>query len=287
MTEGGSSCYSCTVRKIPIYSIFCALAAGFIGGPAGATELMSPATQLGERKVHAEVYYRHIARQDLRISLGSVGSASVNGSTVSTASSSEADFEGSGSGVMAKITFQPFENSLRYYIVGGLSDYNLKVPSGTFSNTFATDNPGTVIGGGLKYTLVPYTMVSPALSLDLSAVHSRYKLTKFNSGDRRVVGDTGFLLTTLELQGALTLSKKFLFDLGDNKASIDPYLGVKVMRLRTGLDDLSTGAHYSGTMTAYAPFFGFKFKPFPYQGLVVEGSVLNELSASIGLTLGF
>ena len=129
-------------------------------------------------------------------------------------------------------------------------------------------------------------MVTPAFSADLSAVHSRYRLTRFTSGDKSA-GGTSFLLTTLELQAALTVSKKFMFDMGGVRASIDPYLGVKVIHLRSGLDDLSSGAHFSGTKTGYAPFFGFKFKPFTYEGLVIEGSVLNELSASIGLTLGF
>ncbi len=273
--------------KKPYFIVVLALLAGLIGGPAEALELMAPATQLGEKRVHAEVYYKHIAKQDLRLSISNGGTVAVNGSTITTTSSTEAEIEGSGDAVMSRITFQPFDGGLRYYVVGGMSNYNIKVPSGTFSNTFATDNPGIVVGGGVRYTLVPYTVVSPALSIDLSALHSRYNLTKFNSGDRRVSGDTGYLLTTLELQGALTLSKKFMFNLGDHRSSFDPYLGIKVQRLRTGLDSLSTGEHHSGTFTSYSPFFGFKFKPFPYEGLVVEGSVLNELSASLGLTLGF
>src|SRR5205814_2215689 len=158
-------------------------------------------------------------------------------------------------------------------------------PSGSFSNSYATNDPGFVVGGGLKYTVVPYTLVNPAFSIDLSAVHSRYKLTQFSAGDGSLVGDTGFLLTNLELQGALTLSKKFVFSLGDNKAaSVDPYFGVKVLHTRTNLDDLATGNHYSGTKTGVAPYVGVKFKPFPFEGEVVEGSFVNEFSASVALT---
>ncbi len=273
--------------KKPLKLGILALLAGLIGGPAEALELMAPATQLGEKRAHIEVYYKHTARQDLRLDISRGGSVAVNGSTIATTSTSEAEIEGGGDAVMSRITFQPFDGGLRYYVVGGLGNYHIKVPSGTFSNTFSTDNPGFVVGGGVRYTLVPHTVVSPALSMDLSATHSRYNLSRFNSGDRRVSGDTGYLMTVFELQGALTLSKKFMFNLGDHRSSFDPYLGIKVQRLRTGLDSLSTGEHHSGTHTAYAPFFGFKFKPFPYEGLVVEGSVLNELSASLGLTLGF
>lgn len=248
---------------------------------------MTPATQLGAKKFHVEAYYRYLSKQDLSLTVGGNTSVVVKNSTVTSSSSSDLDAEGKGGGVMAKATFQPFESGLQYYMLGGMSSFEFKLPSGTYSNTYATDNPGFVLGGGVKYTLVPYTMVTPAFSFDLSATHSQYKLTKFTAGDGKAVADTGFLMTVFELQGALTLSKKYVFDLGDYKASIDPYLGVKVIRTRTNLDDLTTGAHYSGTRMGVAPFFGFKFKPFPYEGLVIEGSVLNELSASIGLTLGF
>lgn len=248
---------------------------------------MGPATQLGKGKVHAEIYFRHLARQDLNISIGSISTIRVGSSTFQSASSADADLKGSGNGVMARINFQPFENELRFFVVGGASNYDLSIPSGAYSNSYATDNPGAVIGGGLKYVLVPHTVVNPAVSLDVVATHSRYKLTKFNSGDGRVSGDTGFLLTVFELQAAVNVSKKFTFPLRDERGSLEPYAGMKVMRLRTGLDDLTTGAHYSGTRVNYAPFVGLRFKPFPYVGLVAEGSFVGELSASTGLTLGF
>lgn len=255
---------------------------------AHATELMNSATQLGEKKVHTEVYFRHLARQDLTITVGGGGTVNVKGSTLTGSSSSDLESEGNGQGAFAKVSFQPFESGVRYYLLGGTGNYDLKIPSGSFSNSFNTDNPGFVIGGGIKYTLVPYTIVSPALSIDLSATHSHYKLTRFRAGDGKAASnDSGFLLTILELQAALTVSKKFIFNLGDYKASFDPYLGVKVIRTRAALDALSSDDHFTGTRTGLASFFGVKFKPFPYEGLVIEGSVLNEFSASVGLTLGF
>ena len=254
---------------------------------AFASELMAPATQLGEKKFHAEVYYRQVLKQNLNLDLSSTGSIQVKGSTFPVSSTSELESEGSGNTMMGRITFQPFETPVQYYLLGGVGQYDLKIPSGSYSNKYGTDNPGYTFGGGIKYTLVPYTIVSPAVSLDISATHSRYSLANFVSGDGKTVGDTSQLFTAFEIQGALTVSKKFLFDLGDNKASVDPYLGVKVVRTRTSLDDNSTGAHFSGTRTDVSPFFGLKFKPFPYEGLVIEGSVLSELSFSLGLTLGF
>ncbi len=252
-----------------------------------ATELMGPATQLGEKKVHAEIYYRHVLKQKLNLDVSSTGRIRVAGSTFTTNSTSELESEGSGNGIMSKISFQPFDIPIQYYLVGGAGQFDLKIPSGSYSNKHATDDPGFIIGGGIKYTLVPYTIVSPAISLDLSATHSQYKLSNFTSGDGLTVGDINQVFTVFEIQGALTASKKFLFDLGDNKASIDPYLGVKVLRTRTNLDDNSAGGHFSGTRTDVAPYFGLKFKPFPRQGIVLEGSVLSELSFSLGLTFGF
>jgi hypothetical protein len=277
-----------TKRRKICLGLFVILSLIYVGAVSlYAIELVSPATQLGDKRLHAEVYYRHLAKQDLNIEVGASGSIRVKNTTFTTNSSSELSSEGSGNGVMAKLTFQPFDNGVQYYALGGLSHYDLKIPSGSFSNTFGTDNPGFVIGGGIKYTMVPYTVVSPALSIDLSATHSRYNLTKFASGDGKVSGNTGELLTIFELQGALTASKKFLFDLGGSKASIDPYLGVKVIRARANLDESGTGTHFSGTRVGVAPFFGFRFKPFQYEGIVIEGSVLSEVSASIGLTFGF
>lgn len=252
-----------------------------------ASDLMAPATQLGQKKFHAEVYYRQVLKQKLNLDVSSTGNIQVKGSTFSASSTSELESEGSGNAMMGRISFQPFETPIQYYLVGGVGQYDLKVPSGSYSNKYGTDNPGYIIGGGIRYTVVPFTIVSPAVSLDLSATHSRYSLTNFVSGDGKTVGDTSQLFTSLEIQGALTISKKFLFDLGDNKASIDPYVGVKVVRTRTSLDDNSTGSHISGTRTDVSPFFGLKFKPFPYEGLVLEGSVLSELSYSVGLTFGF
>lgn len=253
-----------------------------------ATELMGPATQLsGERKVHAEIYYRHVLKQKLNIDVSSTRGIRVGASTFTTNSTSELESEGSGNGIMSKVSFQPFETPIQYYLLGGAGQFDLKIPSGSYSNKHATDNPGYIIGGGLKYTVVPYTIVSPAVSIDLSATHSRYKLTNFTSGDGRTVGDISQVFTVFEIQGAATISKKFLFDLGDNKAVFDPYLGIKVLRTRTNLDENSSGAHFSGTRTDIAPFLGLKFSPFPHQGLVIEGSLLAEVSASVGLTLWF
>lgn len=267
-------------------AFFTGLLAG-LGTAADAQELMSPATQLGGKKVHAEVYYRHLAKQKLNLTVGGNSAVLVRGSTITSSSSADLESDGNGNGVLARVTFQPFEDGLQYYVVGGVSSYGLKVPSGTYANTYATDDPGVVVGGGLRYTLAPYTMVTPAVSLDLSATHSRYKLTKFSAGDGRLVSDTGYLLTVFELQGALTVSRKFTFDLGGQKAAFDPYCGVKTIRTRANMDDLSSGAHFSGTETGFAPFVGFHFRPFAHEGFVVEGSFINELSASAGLTLQF
>ena len=274
-------------RKLITYGLiaFSLVYAGVVC--AFASEIMSPATQLGERKVHAEIYYRHVLKQKLNLDVSSTGRIRVANSTLTTNSSSELESEGSGNGVMSKVSFQPFETPIQYYLLGGAGHFDLKIPSGSYSNKYATDNPGYIVGGGIKYTIVPYTIVSPAVAVDLSATHSRYTLTNFTSGDGQTVGDLSQVFTVFEIQGAVTVSKKFLFDLGDNKAVVDPYLGVKMIRTRTNLDDNSTGGHFSGTRTDVAPFFGIKFKPFPYQGLVIEGSVLSELSASVGLTLGF
>jgi len=272
------------VRNALIYQIV------FIGiclSPLQATEIMSPATQLGSKRLHGEVYYRHMADQELEINVGARSPLRVGNSTITATSNTELESQGSGNGVMGKLTFQPFESGLQYYVLGGVSTYDLKIPSGSYSNSYGTDNPGYVVGGGIKYTLVPYTMVTPALSLEFSATHSRYQLTKFISGDGKVISDSSNRLTLFEIQGALMASKKFIFDIGSVKASIDPYLGVKVSRTRAEFDELSTGANFSGTRVGVSPFFGFKFKPFPYEGIVVEGSVLNETSASVGLTFGF
>jgi hypothetical protein len=258
-----------------------------VGSSSFATELMAPATQLGKKKFHTEIYYRNIVKQKLNLDVSKTGSFQVAGSTFSSNSTSELESEGSGNGGMAKISFQPFDTPIQYYLQGGAGQFDLKIPSGSYSNKHATDDHGFILGGGIKYTLVPYTVVTPAVSLDLSATHSSYKLTKFTSGDGRTVGAIDQDFTIFEIQGAATISKKFLFNLGDNKASVDPYMGVKVIRTRTNLDDNITGGHFSGSRTDVAPFFGLKFKPFLYEGLVIEGSVLSELSASIGLTLGF
>ncbi len=274
-------------RRIIGYGLvlFSAVYAGVVC--AFATELMSPATQLGDKKVRAEVYYRQIFKQKLNIDVGATSRIRVGASTLTTNSSTELQSEGSGNGIMSKVSFQPFDTPIQYYVLGGAGQFDLKIPSGTYSNTHATDNPGYILGGGIKYTVVPYTIVTPAVSVDVSATHSRYKLSNFKSGDGATVGGISQVFTIFELQGAITVSKKYLFDLGDNKASVDPYLGVKAIRTRTNFDDNSTGDHFSGTRTDVAPFLGLRFQPFPHQGLVLEGSLLSETAFSAGLTFVF
>lgn len=253
-----------------------------------SVELMTPATQMSPEKVHLETYYRKMAKQDLSITVGGSGMVQVKNSRIPTYSTTDLDAEGNGNGTMAKVTVQPFdEPRIQLYFLGGMSNYELKVPSGSFSNSYKTDQNGYIFGGGLRYTLVPYTMVTPAVSLDLSATHSRYNLSRFESGDGKIAEPTGFLMIAFEIQAAITASKKFVFDLGKGKASFDPYLGVKMIRTRINLDDLSTGAHHSGTKIGTAPFVGFRFNPHQRIGLIVEGSFLNELSASAGLTFNY
>lgn len=251
-------------------------------------ELMTPATQMSPEKIHIETYYRRMAKQDLIVTIGGNSTVNVKSARVTTHSTADLEAEGRGNGAMAKITVQPFEEPrIQFYVLGGMSSYELQLPSGSFSNSYKTDNNGYTMGGGIRYTLVPYTMVTPAVSLDLSATHSRYCLSRFESGDGKIAEPTGLLMIAFEIQAALTVSKKFVFDFNKNKASFDPYVGVKMIRTRLNLDELSTGAHYSGTKTGTAPFIGFRLNPIQRVGLIVEGSFINELSASAGLTFNF
>ncbi len=274
-------------RKLISYAlvIFSVIYAGVVC--AFASELMGPATQSSEKKVRAEVYYRQIFKQKLNLDVSSTARYRVQQATLTTNSTASLDAEGSGNGIMSKVSFQPFETPIQYYVMGGAGQYELKLPSGTYSNAHATDNPGYTVGGGIKYTVVPHTIVTPAVSVDLSATHSRYKLSNFKSGDGQTAGEINQTFTIFEIQGAATVSKKFLFDLGDGKASVDPYLGVKAIRTRTTFDDNSTGGTFSGTRMDVSPFLGLKFKPFPYEGLVFEASFLTEFGFAAGLTFGF
>ena len=261
----------------------------FISSSAFALELMNPPTQQPEsnNKIRFDIYYRRTLKQNLIVSVGGNSSVNVRSSTITASSTADLESEGSAHGELAKMSVQPFEKPIQFYFVGGISSYNLKIPSGSFSNSYATNQNGYVLGGGVNYILVPHTLVNPAVSLDFSAIHSQYRLTSFQAGDGSTVLAPEYLLTLFEMQAALSVGQRYGFNFSSKRMFVDPYLGVKVIRSRIGLDDLSSGAHFSGTHLGVSPYVGFKLIPGRYMSLIVEGSFIKEVLVASGLTFSF
>ncbi len=64
----------------------------------------------------------------------------------------------------------------------GTGDYSIKVPSTTVGNTISGDMLGLIYGAGFKASIVPDTIVNPAIALDLRITRSHYNFNRITPG---------------------------------------------------------------------------------------------------------
>lgn len=233
-------------------------------------------------------YYQGVADQELNFSVSNSGVCSAappNGGVAFPCNSTgDIEAEGSGGAGMLKIAWQAAERFQLYTHVG-TGDYSIKVPSTTVGNTISGDKLGIIYGAGLKASIVPDTIVNPAIALDLSITRSHYNFNQIAPGGTPGINN-GFSqrLTLMTYQVAVETSHLFTID---ENWKLEPYGGVKWTRVQADMKDLGGGGHAGGQKDTGTPFLGLRVPAEDRIAFFGEASFVDGLHYGGGLELRF
>lgn len=264
---------------------FVALALSLSAIPAAAQLLASSARQAPVGSLKYLVYYQGVSDQTLNFSVDSSAQcATSNGVAFACAGATDVEAKGNGGAVMAKIVWQAAER-FAFYASIGASDYSIKVPSTTVVNTITGDSVGIVYGAGMKASIVPDTVVNPAIALDLSIMRSHYNFNSITPGGTPGIGN-GFnqslYLTTYQV--AVETSHQFTLD---EHWKLEPYGGLMWRRVQASLKDLTGGGRAGGHKDTGTPFLGLRIPAEDRIAFFTEASFVDGMQYGGGLELRF
>lgn len=260
----------------------------FAALPAAAQISGLTARQASKGSLKFLAYYQGVADQDLNFSVSNSGvcSAAPPSGAVAFPCNSTGDVEtkGSGGAGMMKIAWQAAERFALYAHVG-TGDYSIKVPSTTAENTISGDKLGLLYGAGLKASIVPDTIVNPAIALDLSITRSHYNFNRITPGGTPGINN-GYStrLTLMTYQVAVETSHLFTLD---ENWKLEPYGGVKWTRVQADLKDLASGVHAGGQKDTGTPFLGLRVPAEERFAFFGEASFMGGTHYGGGLELRF
>lgn len=260
----------------------------FTAFPAAAQLLGTTARQSPSGSLKFLAYYQGVADQDLDFSVSNSGvctAAPPNGGVAFPCNSSgDVETKGSGGAGLFKVAWQAAER-FQLYAQVGTGDYSIKVPSTTVENTLSGDTLGLIYGAGLKASIVPDTIVNPAIALDLNLTRSHYNFNRISPGGTPGI-NAGFNqdLTLTTYQVAIETSH--LFEI-DSNWKLEPYGGVKWTRVQADLKDLVSGSHAGGQKDTGTPFLGLRVPAEDRIAFFGEASFIDGLHYGGGLELRF
>jgi hypothetical protein len=252
---------------------------------AEAQILATTARQASSGSLKILAYYQGVQDQTLKFSVNDSGSCSTSGSgavTFPCGQATDVEAKGSGGAAMLKLVWQPWER-FEYYAMYGVGDYSLRVPSTTVVNSLTGDSRGQIYGAGFKASIVPDTIVTPAVALDFNLARSVYDFNRVYPG-----GPTGGSITQrLELMTyQVSVETSHLFAI-DNSWKVEPYGGVKWTRVQTDLKDLVDGSHAGGQQDTVTPFVGVRVPVEDHEAFFAEASFIDGYHYGAGLELRF
>lgn len=256
--------------------------------PAEASILGTTARQASSGSLKFLAYYQGVSDQSVLFSVVGAGTCSAaapsGGVTFGCGQSGDIEAEGSGGSGMIKVVWQPWER-FQYYAHFGMGDYSLRVPSTTLTNLYSGDSPGLIYGAGLKASIVPDTIVTPAISFDVSLTRSNYRFNRrFPGGTPGVSNNIDDRLILMSYQFAVESSHLFVID---EHWKLEPYGGVKWTRVESDLKDLVDGSHAGGKQDTTTPFLGLRVPIEDREALFAEASFINGFHYGAGLELRF
>ena len=246
-------------------------------GIARAQTLAISARQLEPGTWKLIPYYQGTERQDLKFTLNSNGTCTggAGGPAFACGANGDVKVHASGGLGMVKLLAQPWE-ALQYYVAGGLGDMRLDIPG---SGMATTQKTGFALVGGARAVILPDTIVSPALTLDLSYGLQRYRLD--------ALGATAIdqQLDMRQVQAAVETSHRF--DFKEPRTSVEPYGGVKWLRTRSSLLDNQTGGRAGGIQDTFTPFAGLQVSVYEHESLFAEASFVDGVQYAAGAHIRF
>jgi len=243
-----------------------------------AVELMSTARQMGHGSLKAAFFYSSVEDQDLEFAVSSADQIqSMSGADFFSRADSHLPVEGNGDGLFLKLTYQPWENS-QYYALVGSGHYTVLIPSVTVANTLSGSRLGWTWGLGWKTVIIPDTVVTPAVSVDASLQRSRFFLNRF--GQDGLSGDSvDERLDLYQYQVAV--------EAGHQWPHVEPYGGVKWNRNQIHLKDSMTGRCVGGYKDKLSPFFGVRLPVYPQESFLLEASFADGVHIGVGWEIRF
>jgi len=250
-----------------------------------AQPLATTARQSSSGSLKILAYYQGVQDQELRFTVNDSGTCSTaNGVSFACGQSGDVEAKGSGGSAATKIIWQPWDR-FQYYAMFGVGEYAVSVPSTTVTNHLNGDSRGTIYGAGLKASIVPDTLVTPAIALDLSITRSLYNFNRLAPGG--TPGASNNINQRLELmtyQFAVESSRLFTLD---EHWKLEPFGGIKWTRVQTDLKDLVDGSHAGGQKDTMTPFVGLRVPVEDHEALFVEASFIGGYHYGAGLELRF
>jgi hypothetical protein len=260
----------------------------FAAFPAAAQIFGTSARQASSGSLKLLAYYQGVNDQSVNFSIAGSGACTAappNGAvTFACGASGDIEANGSGGAGLVKLVWQPWER-FQYYALFGKGNYTLSVPSATVTNVLTGDNYGLIYGAGFKASIVPDTLVTPAIALDLSLTRSDYNFNRrFPGGTPGVSGDINQRLVLMTYQFGVESSHLFVLD---EHWKLEPYGGIKWMRVEADLKDLIDGSHAGGKQDTVSPFLGLRVPIEDHETFFAEASFVNGYQYGGGLELRF
>jgi hypothetical protein len=230
-------------------------------------------------------YYQGVQDQTLDFSVNDAGScATPNGVSFACGQAGKIETKGSGGAGLVKVLWQPWDR-FQYYATFGVGDYSLSVPSATVTNALTGDALGRLYGAGLKASIVPDTIVTPAIALDVNLARSIYDFNRrFPGGTPGASNNIDQRLTLMTYQVAVETSHLFVLD---PNWKLEPYGGVKWTRVQSDLKDLVDGSHAGGQTDTVSPFLGLRVPVESHEAFFAEASFVDGYHYGAGLELRF
>jgi hypothetical protein len=252
---------------------------------AGAQLLATTARQASSGSLKFLGYYQGVQNQTLNFNTNDSGTCTApGGASFACGQSGTVSAKGTGGAGMMKIVWQPWER-FQYYAMYGVGDYSVSVPSTTVTNVLTGDSHGQIYGAGLKASIVPDTLVTPAIALDLSIAQSLYNFNRrFPGGTPGVSNNISQRLTLMTYQFAVESSHLFVLDA---QWKLEPYGGIKWTRVQTDLKDLGDGSHAGVQTDTLTPFLGLRVPVEEHEAFFAEASFVDGYHYGGGLELRF
>lgn len=240
----------------------------FCVSPARAEVLASSARQLPAGSLKLLTYYQGVQGQTVRFDVSGGACTTKNGVGFACDQAGQLDAEGSGGMGVVKLIYQPWDY-LQYYGSIGVGDYTLSVPSSTVTTALTGDSLGLAGTIGVRATIYPDTIVTPALALDASLTGSRYDFNRRDpSGAPGLSDQINETLTLWQYQLAVETSHLFSVE----NLKVEPYGGMKWIRTRSDLHDRQDGTHAGGQLDTVTPFLGLKVPATDHEAFFAEAS---------------